>query len=205
MDKLVRLRLKRRRKIFVRCLILVLLAALIFWGLRLEIFFKKPQVFGDTSWWLDFAGHFFIFFIVSLLAIYESRLILQSSFRRWRSVFMECLGWGGLFEIMEFILDKTRDWWLSYAALWFSNLDTLQKGNDDTMWDLIADGSGVLVAITIWLVIKTTYARFYPSDARAEYLAERKELMTHQKSEAKRLEKEYYHELRKEFKRKTPS
>lgn len=202
MDRLMRERLKKRRKIFIRCLIFILLAALLFWGIRLDMFFKKPQVFKDTSWWLDFAGHFFVFFIVGFLAIYESRLILHSSFRRWRSMFMECLGWGAAFEIFEFLIDQTRFWWFSYLADWFSNIDTLQKGNEDTMYDLIADGGGVLTAMLLWIVIKAIYAWLFPSEARAEYLAERAELVAHQREEARKLEKEYLGELRKGLKSK---
>lgn len=192
MDRETQERLRRRRKIFIRCLIFILLVALLFWGIRLEMFFKKPQVFKDTSWWLDFAGHFFVFFIIGLLAIYESRLILQSSFRRWRSMFMECLGWGALFEIGEFTFDLLR-------PHYFPWLDSTQKGNDDTMYDLIADASGVLAAVILWLAIKTIYSRLYPSDARAEYLAERAEMLAHQKAETRRLEKEYHRELRQEL------
>ena len=192
MDKLTRERLRARRKIFVRFLIFILLFSLLVWGLRPEFFFKKPQYIFDNSWWLDFAGHFFIFFVIGFLAIYESRLILQSGFRRLRAMLMECLGWGALFVIGEFIFDLFR-------PHYFPWLDSAQKGNTDTMYDLVADGSGVLAAIFLWLAIKAVYAWLYPSDARAEYLAERAELAAHQKAEARKIEREHIRELRKEL------
>lgn len=200
MDRETRERLKRRRKIYVRCLIFALLAALFFWGLRPEFFFKRPQTLYDSAWWLDFIGHFFIFFIVGFLAIYESRFIAQSAFKRWRSVFMECLGWGAGFEILEFIIDGTRALWLPFFANLIKNIDTLQKGNEDTMYDLIADGGGALAAILVWLFIKAIYARLNPSEARAEYLTGQSELIAHHRAEAKRLEKDYHTELREWFK-----
>jgi len=106
-------------------------------------------------------------------------------------MFTEGIGWGAIFEIVEFFFDLLR-------PRFFPWLDSAQKGNTDTMFDLIADVSGLLVAFAVWVLFRVAYKFFRPNAARAEYLADRKELAAHQRADAEGLEKEYREELRKE-------
>ena len=203
MDKLVQKRLRRRGKIFIRCVIGLLLAALFFWGLRPESLFQKPQYLFDNSWWLDLLGHFFIFLIIGFIAIYESRFVLQSTFRRTRTIFFEGLGWGAGFEIAEFGFDNLIHPLISnFLASFGWWLDTAQKGLSDTMLDLIADGGGVLAALLLWGLWRMIYAFLFPTDSRKEYLAERAELVAHYRAAAKKLEREHHQEIRQELRNK---
>jgi len=184
-----RQRIKRRRLVYLSALIIVSAALSVFYIVRPEPFFERPQILFDSAWKLDLAGHYLFGILVAFGLFLLFRMVITRTWLKHLFIVLAHAGIMAWFEKAEFGFDEL-------IQPWFPALDKLQKGNTDTMLDLVAAAAGLLTAyISRWL-----YASIFPSEALKEYLFHLAELHSTARKEARQLALEYRKQRKEEAK-----
>ena len=182
-----RQRIKRRRLVYLSALIIVSAALSVFYIVRPEPFFERPQILFDSAWKLDLAGHYLFGILVAFGLFLLFRMVITRTWLKHLFIVLAHAGIMAWFEKAEFGFDEL-------IQPWFPALDKLQKGNTDTILDLVAADAGLLTAyISRWL-----YASIFPSEALKEYLFHLAELHSTARKEAKQLALEYRKQKKEE-------
>src|SRR3989344_1585475 len=182
-----RQRIKRRRLVYLSALVILSAVLAGFYIARPEQFFKRPQELFDSTWKIDLVGHYLAGVLVAFGLFLALRFVVT---RRWLWHLILILTHAGLmawFEKGEFGFDEL-------IQPLFPFLDKTQKGNTDTMLDIVAADAGLLTAyISRWL-----YASIFPSEALKEYLFHLAELSAWTSIFSKQLSVEYHGQRKKE-------
>lgn len=175
-----RARIRKRIRAFLLTLAILGFVFASFYLIRPESVFNRPQELFDSAWKLDLLGHYLAGILVAFWLFFVLRFVIV---RRWLWHLILILSHAGImawFEKGEFGFD-----WLIQP--WFPHLDKLQKGEIDTMLDLVAADTGLLTAYFLrWL-----YGSIFPSEALKEYMFHLAELSLRARKEARQLALEY--------------
>ncbi|MEK7173942.1 MAG: hypothetical protein AAB710_02565 [Patescibacteria group bacterium] len=114
------------------------------------------------GWWLDSFGHGQFFFVTALMFLYlfmpyiRSIRALPLRIMSYIGLILACLGLGSIWELIEYKYDIDFGRYIHLLA---------QEDNDDTMGDMIANGLGVVLAMSCRGLYGLRWRRKHPSES----------------------------------------